>query len=259
MHIVFRVLNFLHNKTVSSAFNLDPTDYAILTNIASHIGKNVTSWVSQKLIRTEIGYNDKRAFKRRINLLAEKGLIKKILRAGKTTIYKLGEMFTSGGCETPSNEDESGGCRTTPVGAVEPPPLPSTPYLYIEQYNNNTNIGKNDMTETVEIPPWLSSSDWDDFLEHRRSMKAKMTPVAQRRAIKVLEKLRAEGQNVEEVINQSIVNGWKGLFPIKQPYKTPEKESYADKLARATAKLKSGEFDFLSISSDIRGQVDKKH
>lgn len=257
MHIVFRVLNFLHNKTLSGAFNLDPTDYAILTNVASHIGKNITTWVSQKLIRTEIGYNDKRGFQRRINALAEKGLIKKILRAGKSTIYKLGEMFTGGGSTAASEQDESGGSTTTTPAVLQPPPEPSTPYIYIEQYNNNTNIRENDMTEDVELPPWLSSNDWDDFLDHRRSMKAKMSLVAQRRAIKLLERLHENGENIEEVINQSIVNGWKGLFPVKK-MNTEKKESYVDQLERATAKLRSGEFDFFGISGNIRGKVDEK-
>ena len=43
-----------------------------------------------------------------------------------------------------------------------------------------------------------------------------MTEVAQRRAITTLARLRDEGHAPEAVLNQSIVNGWKGVFPVKQ-------------------------------------------
>ena len=42
-----------------------------------------------------------------------------------------------------------------------------------------------------------------------------MTDVAQRRALKKLEGMRQEGQDIEAVIEQSIINGGKGLFPVK--------------------------------------------
>lgn len=39
---------------------------------------------------------------------------------------------------------------------------------------------------------------------------------AQELAIKQLTKLKDEGHLSQEVINQSIMNGWAGLFPIKK-------------------------------------------
>ena len=42
-----------------------------------------------------------------------------------------------------------------------------------------------------------------------------MNDIARIRAIAELERLRNEGHDPSRVIGQSIVNGWKGLFPVK--------------------------------------------
>ena len=67
----------------------------------------------------------------------------------------------------------------------------------------------------VELPPWLPQESWAEFLEHRRKLKAPMTDTAQRRAIAELGRLREAGHDADAVLGQSIVNGWKGLFPLK--------------------------------------------
>jgi hypothetical protein len=43
-----------------------------------------------------------------------------------------------------------------------------------------------------------------------------MSELAQKKSIKQLEKMRSEGQDVVEVIDQSIANGWQGLFNKSQ-------------------------------------------
>jgi uncharacterized protein YdaU (DUF1376 family) len=89
----------------------------------------------------------------------------------------------------------------------------------------------------IPLPEWLPASEWDDFLAHRKAMKAAMTPEAQRRAIAQLERLRADGHEPLDVLNQSIVCGWKGLFPVENhgaPNGT-RRESSAERHERANA------------------------
>lgn len=63
-------------------------------------------------------------------------------------------------------------------------------------------------------PDWLPSEMWDQFREHRKSMKSKMTPTAERLIMKKLEAFRSEGQSVEAILAQSIERGWKGVFAV---------------------------------------------
>jgi len=83
----------------------------------------------------------------------------------------------------------------------------------------------------MQLPDCIPAGSWEDYLEHRKAMKAPMTAVAQRRAIVLLERMEAEGQSSEAVLEQSIVNGWKGLFPVNG--------SRSDKSDRLTARAET--------------------
>lgn len=77
--------------------------------------------------------------------------------------------------------------------------------------------------ETLILPTWLPKTDWQDFIDHRKHIKAPLSDNAVKRAIKTLESLRHKGQNVSKVIDQSIVNGWKGFFAVKEvPHEKPK-------------------------------------
>jgi hypothetical protein len=68
---------------------------------------------------------------------------------------------------------------------------------------------------SLALPTWLPASLWGEFKKHRQKLKAPMTPYAEERAIAKLERLKTEGYNPIDVVNNSIDGGWKGLFPIK--------------------------------------------
>lgn len=70
----------------------------------------------------------------------------------------------------------------------------------------------------IELPEWLSKKTWGDFLAHRKQLKSPMTDEAQKRMIKKLENLKDDGHDPEQILDQSMVNGWKGIFSIKQEY-----------------------------------------
>lgn len=65
------------------------------------------------------------------------------------------------------------------------------------------------------LPTQLAKDKWHDFLKYRESLNAPMSIIAQKMAINVLERLKEEGNDINQVIEQSIVNGWKGLFALK--------------------------------------------
>lgn len=69
--------------------------------------------------------------------------------------------------------------------------------------------------EDMPLPPWLDPNDWRDFLNHREEIKAPMSALAKKRALAELDRLRKEGHEPGQVIGGSIVNGWKGLFPVR--------------------------------------------
>lgn len=66
-----------------------------------------------------------------------------------------------------------------------------------------------------ELVKGLSQETWDDFVEHRTHMKFPLTPNAEKRLLKSLARMVEYGEDPEEVVNRSIENGWRGLFPRK--------------------------------------------
>ena len=62
----------------------------------------------------------------------------------------------------------------------------------------------------------------DDFAEHRRKMKKPMTPRATKLLLGELDKLAATDREKIAILNQSILNGWTGVFPLKQQGKQAE-------------------------------------
>jgi len=66
-------------------------------------------------------------------------------------------------------------------------------------------------------PEELLASAMRDFREHRVKIKAAMTPRAETMILSKLESIREEhGHDPVAVLNQSIMNGWRGVFPLKE-------------------------------------------
>jgi hypothetical protein len=61
--------------------------------------------------------------------------------------------------------------------------------------------------------------EWRQFEAMRRAKgsRAPFTSAAADLMIRELFKLRSQGQDVAAVLNQSVLNGWSGVFPIKSP------------------------------------------
>lgn len=65
------------------------------------------------------------------------------------------------------------------------------------------------------LPDWISAEVWKDFEEMRRKIKAPLTDRARKNIVAELIRIEATGQHAEDVLNQSITNSWRGVFPIK--------------------------------------------
>jgi uncharacterized protein YdaU (DUF1376 family) len=67
----------------------------------------------------------------------------------------------------------------------------------------------------VVLPDWVDHQIWKDFLEHRQKLKAPMTDKAKKMMLNELEALMATGNQPNEVLRQSMLRGWKGVFELK--------------------------------------------
>ena len=71
------------------------------------------------------------------------------------------------------------------------------------------------ITPIVPKPEWLPIETWGEFVKMRKAGKGKFTPHAEKLLLSELGRLVGEGQDAKAVLEQSIVNGWKSVFPVK--------------------------------------------
>lgn len=65
-----------------------------------------------------------------------------------------------------------------------------------------------------EFPEWIPKEAWDAFIEMRTKIKAKPTQRGVELLIAALRKLR-HSDDIGAVLDQSIMNNWKGVFSVK--------------------------------------------
>ena len=92
-------------------------------------------------------------------------------------------------------------------------------------------------TATFVLPDWIPAENWKQYLEMRRRIKKPMTDYAMKLAVRELEKLHNQGQDVGAVINQSVLHSWQGLFPIGGNFSdnSNHKETRTERLHRLVA------------------------
>jgi hypothetical protein len=64
------------------------------------------------------------------------------------------------------------------------------------------------------LPDWVDSEAWQGFEEMRRKERHPLTDRARKLAVKELESLRLQGNDPGQVLNQSTLKGWRGLFAV---------------------------------------------
>ena len=66
-----------------------------------------------------------------------------------------------------------------------------------------------------KIPEWLNPEAWQSFLQHRKAKRSPMTESAIKLTLKKLDEFRQKGQDPFLVLEQSILQGWTGIFELK--------------------------------------------
>ena len=118
-----------------------------------------------------------------------------------------------------SPEDEVVSQQDHPDRTTIPPLVsqrdPNTPLLSPQltpQKNKGGRKPKFDAAE-MEVPSWLDRQTWADWAEDRKDRGKPLTAKAAHIQVRKLDEYRKQGFTPEEVIENSIGNGYQGLFP----------------------------------------------
>jgi hypothetical protein len=97
-----------------------------------------------------------------------------------------------------------------------------------------------------ELPPWVHQATWMDYELMRKKLGKPMTDRARELILRKLEGLMNRGHPPQEVLEESIVNNWAGVFELKgnrnggnrqqQPSKTEQREARGAEVIRNLAR-----------------------
>jgi uncharacterized protein YdaU (DUF1376 family) len=95
----------------------------------------------------------------------------------------------------------------------------------------------------VLLPDWVPQDDWVDFVAMRKAKgkRAPFTAAAEQGIVRQLERLRTDGHDPGEVLRQSTMNGWSGVFAPRptgnvRPFASRQAEIVAKHFPRIAAK-----------------------
>ena len=106
-----------------------------------------------------------------------------------------------------------------------------------------------------KLPDWINKETWQAFVEHRQKLKAPMTIHAKNLMVNRLEKLNPDHLKANDMLNQSISSGWKGVFELKSEVTTngQNQQDNRSRTQRVNDKLR----DIAAKDIDERGYSEK--
>jgi hypothetical protein len=70
------------------------------------------------------------------------------------------------------------------------------------------------VSNAPQLVDWIPLGAWASYMKLRKEKRAKVTPEAVDLLIRKLAAWRDEGQDVREILERSVMNGWTGIFPV---------------------------------------------
>src|SRR3990167_2213515 len=88
-------------------------------------------------------------------------------------------------------------------------------YQYSEYDRQKAHRDKTPEALKVELPDWINRDTWLAFIDMRMKMKVPLTEQAVKMMMTHLRRLKDDGDDPNLVLEQSILNNWRGVFPLK--------------------------------------------
>lgn len=209
----------------------NPLRKLVLIKLADNANDDGECWPSYKHIadQCEIARSTVKAH---IKQLEKDGFLciehRKEGALNKTNLFRLTIARGRAGADPVGREPTGGRAAADPGraaadrgggAAADPKPVTSK--------NQSRNQSKNHGADA--LPDWLPQAAWANFVAFRKKVRKPLTDRAAVLAIQKLDQLRQQGNPPALVIDQSILNGWAGLFPLKgHPAARPERTGFDD-------------------------------
>lgn len=173
-----------------------PVEKLVLIALADCYNKNNSRCDPSKAHIAEIALCSERYVSGAIASLVEQGFISVDRKTGRRSNYNI-NMTPELSSPHPRTE-----FTPTPELSSETPELSSP-----------EPVRTSKLTSKIPIPDFINKKMWSDFLEMRGNKKN--TDISLKRIINRLIDFKAQGMDVNQILDNSIISSWAGVFPIK--------------------------------------------
>ena len=117
-----------------------------------------------------------------------------------------------------TNLPESGSAAPLPhqLPTIPPPATQQRLEVRGKRYKVRGISKEKNETPDETLPDFINRETWKAYIEMRHKQNKPPTAYALEQVIAKLQKLRDAGDDPNEVLNQSIISGWAGVFPVKE-------------------------------------------
>lgn len=77
------------------------------------------------------------------------------------------------------------------------------------------------------LPDWIPAEAWAGYVEMRKKQKKPLTDHAMKLRISDLHAFKAQGHDIEAILNQSTANGWTDLYELRERRNSPAEKRVA--------------------------------
>lgn len=184
--------------------DLDPYERLVMLSLADHADDEGYCFPSIRRLCDRTGMKE-RGLQGVLKRLTNRGDIRIEIGGGRsgTNRYQIVNNPAPG---APPHDTHPRTGRTTPPHPITENPAPGAP-----KPSRTTSEPSEDIRAILCTV--LSEGAADDFIQHRKSKKAKLTP----RAAELIVGKLADCADPDEEIRRSVMNGWTGVFPSRKP------------------------------------------
>ena len=183
------------------------------------------AWPSNETLAAKCSRSEQ-AVRDALRRLVAAGHLTRIDRSGRTALLLVHPIAATppeiqGGFEfhkgsendSPTPPENQGGTPPEIHRGPLPKPRPKPSRTIIETSAEPPSRAR---VVATTLPEWIPDDAWQAFLEMRRSKKKPPTAYATEQLIAKLGVLMANGHDPRAVLDQSTVNSWTDLYPIKE-------------------------------------------
>ena len=202
----------------------DHTDKLVLLALADNANDQGECYPSLTNIATRCEMH-RTTVVRSIQALEAAGHVSRTVRMGRNTVYQVrpSQAATSSTERLVADSYQSQGATNPSQAATSPSPLinPSPSENRHKPSKGKRREGKNPETVPDEPPPSnLNVEAWHRWVQYRKQIRKPIHPASW---LGAQRKLAAFGTDQAAVVEQSIADGYQGLFPLKTGSKPKSK------------------------------------